>query len=503
MERGKLRRIRLERAPPRGNPQHRPSRPVAGVPTRPNPFFRVGPAETQCFAVRRGEVSERAEAIFHRPWIRHRLSLSHNSKFAATNLGNICLDIRYGSGSPPPYLDADNDTVPFVRATDIKEGEINLDTLLHVAAEQPSNMHKSRLTGGEVIIVRSGANTGDCAFVPRFLTGSFAAYDLILTFQSEVVAKFVANFLDTKVGRLQLDLVKGRSAQPHINAREVAAVQVPWPSMSVQENMVAAMDAARTERKAKLTEADALLTGADNYIMDALGIRPPIADRRRVFAVRGQAVPRRFDPHFHSPTYIRIHETLSQIRCESLGNIVDFSKETVKPQGHDQPTFRYIEINSVNPRTGEARWNDVQAGEAPSRARMVIRADDIVVSLTRPHHGSIAHLGSEFDGCIASTGFAVIREIAAHIRRDYLWCILRSQLCLQQMLQRASGGNYPAITEQELMNIVVPVPDIDTQKTISAEIDRRRQETHRLGAEADAGWQAARWRFEGELLGLQ
>ena len=75
---------------------------------------------------------------------------------------------------------------------------------------------------------------------------------------------------------------------------------------------------------------------------------------------------------------------------------------------------------------------------------MRTRTDDIIISLTRPHHGSIAHLSAEFDGCIASTGFAVLRSVDARIRRDYLWCILRTQLCPQQMLQRASGGNYPA-----------------------------------------------------------
>ena len=103
------------------------------------------------------------EAAFHQPWVRDRLVSLEKSNFVIKNLETIVSEIRYGTGSPPLYLDKSEKTVPFVRATDIKDGEVNLETLLHVASEQPSHMDKCRLAGGELIIVRSGVNTGDCA----------------------------------------------------------------------------------------------------------------------------------------------------------------------------------------------------------------------------------------------------------------------------------------------------------------------------------------------------
>ncbi len=451
--------------------------------------------------MRRGEVAGRAEVVFHQPWIRERLGILDKSNFTVRNLGTIIDEIRYGTGSPPTYLDESENTVPFVRATDIKDGEVNLETLLHVAAEQPGRMNKYRLTGGELIIVRSGANTGDCAVVPHLLANALAAYDLILTFKSDISAKFVAAFLDTEIGRLQLNLVKGRSAQPHINAAEVAALQILLPPITEQQNLVDAIDTAREERRAKVAEADALLAGIDGFLLDSLGMMAPVDDGRRVFAVSSEGVFSRLDPHFHSPAFARIERMLAQVNCEPLGRIATFSKETWRPQDHGQPTFRYIEINTANPQTGEANWNEVPTLEAPSRARMKVQAKDIIVSLTRPHHGSIAYLGPEFDGCIASTGFAVIRNVPEHISRDYLWCVLRAQFCLQQMLQRASGGNYPAITEPELAKILVPVPDKAIQNVIAAEVSRRSEDARRLRAEAEAGWEGAKGWFEEELLG--
>ena len=311
---------------------------------------------------------------------------------------------------------------------------------------------------------------------------------------------FVATYLDTEIGRLQLNLVKGRSAQPHINAGEVAAIQIPLPTFAEQERLVAAMDKARAERKTKLAESDALLTSIDDFVLDALGITPPPKDPRRVFATHGQIESDRFDPHFHLPHFVRNQEMLSQARCEVLGSVATFSKETWKPQESEQSMFRYIEISTVSPKTGKVHWNEVPTAEAPSRARMKVRADDIIVSLTRPHHGSIAHLGPEFDGCVASTGFAVIRGVGRTVRRDYLWSVLRSQFCLSQMLQRSSGGNYPAIIESELARILIPIPNEGVQEHIATEVQRRHEDSRRLRAEADSGWQEAKQWFEAQLL---
>jgi restriction endonuclease S subunit len=133
---------------------------------------------------------------------------------------------------------------------------------------------------------------------------------------------------------------------------------------------------------------------------------------------------------------------------------------------------------------------------------MAVHTGDIIVSLTRPHHGSIAQITPELDGCVTSTGFSVIRGVdESRVMNDYLWCILRRKICLSQMLQRASGGNYPAITEPELAKVLIPVPAMDIQETIAAEARRRRDEARRLRAEADSGWQAAKHWFEEQLLG--
>lgn len=262
------------------------------------------------------------------------------------------------------------------------------------------------------------------------------------------------------------------------------------------------MDAARATRRVKLAEADTLLAGLDDYLLATLGLIPPPKDERKVFAVMHKTAPTRFDPHFHLPAFAQILRLLAANGSEPLGCVVKFSDEVWKPEKYESVAFRYIEISSVDTDTGEARAVETLVAEAPSRARMALHTNDIIISLTRPHHGAIAQIPQELDGCIASTGFVVIRSIdESRITRDYLWCILRTKMSLSQMLQRASGGNYPAITESELAKILIPIPDKEVQKKIATEAHSRREEARRLRIEAETGWQAAKRWFEEQLLG--
>ncbi|MEM7716444.1 MAG: restriction endonuclease subunit S [Cyanobacteria bacterium P01_A01_bin.68] len=176
--------------------------------------------------------------------------------------------IRYGTSTPPSILEKSNNTVPFVRATDIKNGEILTDNLLHINKSQPRKMQKCLLREGEMIVVRSGVNTGDCATVPKSLAGSYGAYDLIVRFSNDVISSFVSTFLDTNIGRLQLNILKGRSAQSHLNSEEISSIIIPKPPIEIQKSLVAEIEAARQNRKQKLAKAEELLASIDSYLLN-------------------------------------------------------------------------------------------------------------------------------------------------------------------------------------------------------------------------------------------
>ena len=107
--------------------------------------------------------------------------------------------------------------------------------------------------------------------------------------------------------------------------------------------------------------------------------------------------------------------------------------------------------------------------EAPSRAKMIVRENDILLSTTDPSRGAICLIDKRFDGFIASTGFAVVRKIKVRsLNRKYLFYALRFPSTLRQFEQRSTGGLYPIITKDELRKVLIPFPSKETQIRIVA-----------------------------------
>lgn len=150
-----------------------------------------------------------------------------------------------------------------------------------------------------------------------------------------------------------------------------------------------------------------------------------------------------------------------------LGDVVSFSKDTTDFSEFDEGVFEYLEISGVLLGVNKYTTSIVEVSDAPSRAKMKTQKGDIVISLTRPHRGAIAEIQS--DNIIASTGFAVIRKINKRIDKTWLIDVLLSDVVRAQMLQRSSGGNYPAIIEDELKKIKIPLPEHEKDQKRNAE----------------------------------
>ncbi len=177
----------------------------------------------------------------------------------------------------------------------------------------------------------------------------------------------------------------------------------------------------------------------------------------------------RMDTQFNHPEHLALLDALEAEGAVPLSSVIDFSEAHWVPSTHPEQTFNYFEIGGVDRKRGRAYSRNLPVADAPSRARMAVAPGDILVSLTRPDRGAIAILGEEADSCVASTGFSVLRNVdQSMVVPEYLWYALRSETSRQQMYYRQSGGNYPAITEEELGRIRLLLPSLPAQEEILA-----------------------------------
>ncbi|MBG0816063.1 restriction endonuclease subunit S [Planomonospora sp. ID82291] len=89
------------------------------------------------------------------------------------------------------------------------------------------------LKAGEILVVRSGAYTGDSALVTSEWEGSAPGYDLRLT-PERVEPRFLAYSLLGIEATHQIDIARSRAAQPHLNAEELGEIEIVLPQIEEQ-----------------------------------------------------------------------------------------------------------------------------------------------------------------------------------------------------------------------------------------------------------------------------
>ncbi len=152
--------------------------------------------------------------------------------------------IQYGIGEPPRYNEYGT---PLIRATNVSAGRITPEGMVFV---DPADIPEKRiiwLEPGDIIVVRSGAYTGDSAIIKDEHCPSIAGFDMVVK-PHDCVPEFLQYaLLSHYLKSHQIDLERIRAAQPHINAEELGHCFLLLPLQYEQREIVAFLNH-QTER---------------------------------------------------------------------------------------------------------------------------------------------------------------------------------------------------------------------------------------------------------------
>ena len=134
--------------------------------------------------------------------------------------------------------------------------------------------------------------------------------------------------------------------------------------------------------------------------------------------------------------------------------------------------FTYIDVTSIENTRGIVENPKVlQAREAPSRARKLVRKGDVVYSCVRPYLLNVAVIENAFDPLpIASTAFAVLDGHGFVLPR-FQWIVLRSPLIVARVEEDMRGQAYPAISDRNFARLPFPLAPLAEQHRIVAKFD--------------------------------
>jgi len=145
--------------------------------------------------------------------------------------------------------------------------------------------------------------------------------------------------------------------------------------------------------------------------------------------------------------------------------------ELVLPEGTDpEYTFDYVDIGSIETGRLAVAPERIRFGNAPSRARRVVRSGDTIVSTVRTYLKAVWHAEHPGADLIASTGFAVLTPRRGTFPK-FVSYLCQSAPFTDRVTAESVGIAYPAISETYLRTFKVCVPPLPEQAAIVRFLD--------------------------------
>lgn len=141
--------------------------------------------------------------------------------------------------------------------------------------------------------------------------------------------------------------------------------------------------------------------------------------------------------------------------------------------------FVYLDISSVDRESKTIIAPKItKFDRAPSRAKQVLQAGDILVSMTRPNLNAVALVPQQLDGAIGSSGFHVLRS--KWVSPQFLYYLVQTDAFVDAMNSVVQGALYPAVRPKDISSFKFLLPSSFYQSRIVQKLEE-------LFSDLDAG----------------
>jgi restriction endonuclease S subunit len=392
--------------------------------------------------------------------------LSTNKKITVRSLGEIA-EIRGSAFYGPIKFDYTSEGIPFIRVTEIKDFTINRSDLVYL----PEGFDKyeqqiATIHAGWIVISKSGTTFGSIGIVPENMTTCKISRDVLgIKSKINMSSEYMATFLTSKYGQLQIKRCRSLQAQPHLEIKKVKEILIPILPKSIQNNITETIKSSQKKRQ----EAEEKYSKVENQLLELLGVNIYNNKKEKRFKINFSELENGlgWNAENHLPEYSQILEELKKknMSLEEFGKNITISKRKVCPELEPTRFFNYIELSNISSFGFIDGFSTFTGHEAPSRAEMLLRHGDVLIPYLRGSFDKIGIVTEEFENFIGSTGFYVVRS--RKYDSWFLFTLLRSSIFQKQLAQRISGTIMQSVPLKLLRTILLPEVSKENQANIS------------------------------------
>lgn len=198
-------------------------------------------------------------------------------------------------------------------------------------------------------------------------------------------------------------------------------------------------------------------------------------EKENSFSINYNEINGRFDYDFYAPENRKMFSNLEKTNTVRLGDICDIIKVKSRKLKDPNQTVEYVELSDINTHSYEIiNSTTLQVHELPSRASYDIEEGDIITAIAGNSVGTRKHatalVNKDFEGSICTNGFRVLRNIK--IDNYYLLYFLKSDVFLKQMFMYRTGAAIPNVSDKDLANTLINLPDEKMMYEISSKMKK-------------------------------
>jgi type I restriction-modification system DNA methylase subunit len=272
----------------------------------------------------------------------------------------------------------------------------------------------------ECLIIGTGGNA-NIKYSSKF---SCSTDNFIIKINPEQLVKYIYYYLSINIEVLQKGFV-GAGLQ-HISKEYISNIKIPIPSLERQQEIVKYLDFIYEKTNKTSNDKIAELKQLNEFCLS----------NQKIF---GENV------------------------VKELGEISIINPENMKSGQYTE--INYIDIASV--KGGQILELQKLSNDFPSRAKRIVKKGDILYSSVRPNLKGYVYISDDIQNGIASTGFADIRVKEPNtILSKYLYYIMTSDYINYDLISKAKGAQYPAVSFDDFETIKIPIPSLERQQEI-------------------------------------
>lgn len=158
---------------------------------------------------------------------------------------------------------------------------------------------------------------------------------------------------------------------------------------------------------------------------------------------------------------------MSEWREITLGDYIKTNNESISVN-YPYKRILYLDTGSIT--SGRIqKLQEMDLSNAPSRAKRLVRENDIVYSAVRPNQRHFGFMKNPQSNLVVSTGFIVISCDSSQLFPRYLFYYLTSDRSVEYLHSIAEGSTsaYPSLKPTDVETLRITLPPLEEQRAIA------------------------------------